>query len=155
MSDTNIIHAIPLSKQRLLVCFEDRTLYELDVCRAGKASFPTEPQVFEQAEVEPQGQGVSWPDGSRCSGAELRRLGQRLPLALEDLIQICRSSIISTTEATKLLGCTRQNIDNLVHRGKLTPIKSYPKNTLFLKSDVMNRLRLNTRPAAEARKKKV
>lgn len=154
MSDTTIIHAIPLPRQRLLVCFEDSTLYKLDLCQTGKAPFSIDPQVFEQAEVEPRGQGVSWPDGSRCSGAELRRLGQQLPLTLEDLIQICRSSIISTTEATKLLNCTRQNIDNLVHWGKLTPIKSYPKNTLFLKSDVMNRLWLNTRPAGQSRTKK-
>lgn len=48
--------------------------------------------------------------------------------------------IINTAEATKILNCTRQNIDDLVRRDKLIPIKVFPRDRLFFKSDVLERL---------------
>ena len=45
-----------------------------------------------------------------------------------------------TQEAAVLLGCSRQYINELVKSGKLRPIKSSEKSTLFWKSDLLKRL---------------
>lgn len=37
------------------------------------------------------------------------------------------------------LDCSKQNIDDLIRRGKLHPVKVYPKSKLFLKSEVVKR----------------
>lgn len=47
--------------------------------------------------------------------------------------------VVNSTEAAELLGCSRQNITDLIRRGKLHPLKSSDKNTLYLKSEVIQR----------------
>ena len=39
-----------------------------------------------------------------------------------------------------MLRCTRQNIDSLVRRERLHPVKCYAKNKIFLKSDILRRM---------------
>ena len=57
----------------------------------------------------------------------------------EDLSTFLAEEIINTAEAVAILGCTRQNIDDLVKRKKLTPIKVFPRDRIFFKSDVLAR----------------
>ncbi|MDR1439965.1 MAG: DNA-binding protein [Clostridiales bacterium] len=59
----------------------------------------------------------------------------------EQLKSFIASEVVNTSEATLLLGCTRQNIDDLARRGKLAPIKTYPRDKLFLRADVLARLK--------------
>ena len=59
----------------------------------------------------------------------------------DELISFMASEIINTSEAASILGCTRQNIDDLVRRKKLVPIKIYPRDKLFFKPDVMSRVK--------------
>lgn len=49
------------------------------------------------------------------------------------------NEVLTTGEAIELLGITRQNLNSLVKRGKLKPIKELPREKLFLKSDLMQR----------------
>ena len=39
-----------------------------------------------------------------------------------------------------MLHCSRQNINDLVRREKLKPVRENGNNSLFLKSDIMKRL---------------
>ncbi|MFL0198232.1 helix-turn-helix transcriptional regulator [Clostridium sp. WILCCON 0269] len=57
----------------------------------------------------------------------------------EELFKFLFDNIINTKEATQILGCSRQNIDDLVKRSKLVPIKVFPRDRLFLKEDVLAR----------------
>lgn len=59
----------------------------------------------------------------------------------EELKEFITNNIISTGEAADLLGCSRQYINQLVKENKLIPIKKVNYITLFLKSDVMARLK--------------
>jgi len=59
----------------------------------------------------------------------------------QDLRKFLEDEIINTAEATQILGCSRQNIDDLVRRNKLIPIKVFPRDRLFLKSDVLERVK--------------
>ncbi|WP_312337278.1 helix-turn-helix domain-containing protein [Anaerospora hongkongensis] len=58
----------------------------------------------------------------------------------EELKQLIIDSIVTTREAMEILNCSRQNIDDLIKRGKLTPIKKWDRDKLFLKSDILARL---------------
>jgi hypothetical protein len=58
----------------------------------------------------------------------------------EELKSFIASGVINTSEAASILNCSRQNIDDLVRRNKLIPIKIYPRDKLFLKSDVLARV---------------
>jgi len=59
----------------------------------------------------------------------------------EELLQFISDNIISTGEAAEILGCSRQNINDLVKRGKLTPVKQINYIMLFLKDDIMSRIK--------------
>lgn len=58
----------------------------------------------------------------------------------QDLRKFLEDEIINTADAAQILGCTRQNIDDLVRRNKLIPIKIFPRDKLFFKSDVLERV---------------
>lgn len=55
----------------------------------------------------------------------------------ETLIEFIRSEIITTAEATELLNCSRQYLDELVSKGKITPVKTINRVRLYWKDDIM------------------
>jgi len=57
----------------------------------------------------------------------------------EDIAKFIADELINTKEAMVLLGCSRQNIFDLVKRGKLVPVKEMPKDRLFFKEDILDR----------------
>jgi predicted DNA-binding transcriptional regulator AlpA len=57
----------------------------------------------------------------------------------EALLSYLKDNIINSAEAAEILGCSRQNIDDLVKRNKLKPIRVLPRDRLFLKKDVLAR----------------
>lgn len=57
----------------------------------------------------------------------------------EELIAFIADNIITSKEAAEILGCSRQNIDDLVKRNKLIPVRILPRDRLFLKEDVLDR----------------
>lgn len=59
----------------------------------------------------------------------------------EDIIQFIAGNVVTTREAMEILSCTRQNIDDLIKRGKLTPIKKWDRDKLFWKADVLARVK--------------
>jgi hypothetical protein len=60
----------------------------------------------------------------------------------EDLIKFIVGNIVTTREAMDMLGCSRQNIDDLIKRGKLIPVKKWDRDKLFWKSDILARVKL-------------
>lgn len=57
----------------------------------------------------------------------------------EELIKFIQEDIVNTSEALEILGCSRQNLNNLVQRGVLTPVKEMVRDRLFFKSDILER----------------
>ncbi len=58
-----------------------------------------------------------------------------------ELKSFISNNIISTNEATEILNCSRQYINQLVKENKLIPIKKINYITLFFKSDIEARLK--------------
>lgn len=57
----------------------------------------------------------------------------------EDLMIFIQNEVINTTEALEILQCSRQNLNDLVKRGVITPIKDLPRDRLFFKEDIIKR----------------
>ncbi len=58
----------------------------------------------------------------------------------EHLIDFICNEIITTAEATAMLNCSRQYLDELVSKGKITPIKTINRVRLYWKNDIVSLL---------------
>lgn len=57
----------------------------------------------------------------------------------QELLDFLASELVNTAEATAIMETNRQNVDDMVRRGKLIPVKVFPRDRVFLKSDVIAR----------------
>lgn len=138
-----VLNAVPLEDLQLLIFFENGIIKKFNVKPLMK-DYPEfedldNVDLFNLVHVEPGGYGISWNEDLDCSEGELWENGVEVPLSPADFLSFAKHSIVNTYEATELLNCSRQNIEDLIKRGKLHPLKAYPKNKLFLKSEVVQR----------------
>lgn len=59
--------------------------------------------------------------------------------SMDELTAFIVNEVINTTEAIEILGCTRQNLNDLIKREVITPLKELPRDRLFYKSDILKR----------------
>lgn len=97
------------------------------------------PEFFEYVQMQTGGYGVSWDVNMQVSDSLLYSIGETVPLTAADFRNFVVHRVINATEAAEILGCSRQNIKDLTKRGKLHPVKSSEKNTLYLKSEILKR----------------
>lgn len=135
---------IPLAKRRLLVFFRDGSVKKCDLepILAESNSFSPiirSEELFRHVSIQPAGYGISWGENLNIADETLYNCGVDIPLTLDDFRQFVASRIVNTAEAAEILECSRQNIDDLIRRGKLHPVKATPRNNLFLKSEIIQR----------------
>lgn len=99
----------------------------------------TKPELFAHVRMQTGGFGITWDMQLSISDTVLYSMGKSVPLTDDDFKMFIIRNVVNTAEAAQLLNCSRQNIDDLVKRGKLHPIKATGKNTLFLKSEISQR----------------
>ena len=135
---------VPLTKKQLLVFFRDGNVKKCDVesfLANDKAFSPIwkDENLFRSVSIQPGGYGVCWGENLNIADDVLYDRGKDVPLSLEDFRRFVESRVVNTAEAAELLGCSRQNIEDLIRRNKLHFIKATPKNKLFLKSEIIQR----------------
>ncbi|MFY0127915.1 DNA-binding protein [Bacillus cytotoxicus] len=54
----------------------------------------------------------------------------------EDLIRFINEEIVNTSEALEILGCSRQNLNKMIQKEKVNPIREFPKDRLYFKEDI-------------------
>ncbi|MCC8161573.1 MAG: helix-turn-helix domain-containing protein [Lachnospiraceae bacterium] len=96
-------------------------------------------ELFDSVRMEIGGHGVAWDENMDIPDYLLYQYGERVPLVMEDFRAFAAQRIINTAEAAEILGCSRQNINDLIRRGKLHPVKETSRSTLLLKSEVLKR----------------
>lgn len=57
----------------------------------------------------------------------------------EDFIKLVQSEVLTSSEVLNILGVSRQSLNSLVKRGKITPIKELSRDKLFLREDIEKR----------------
>lgn len=135
---------IPLTDFDALVFFRDGSLRKIDLQPFLAKDRKFKPilyrtDLFATVRVQVGGYGITWGDDLDITDTVLYQAGQIVPLSQEDFLAYIANNLVNTTEAAELLECSRQNINDLVHRGSLQPVKATAKNKLFLKSDVLLR----------------
>lgn len=139
------IDIYPLERFRILASFRDGSTalcYMRDML-AGERTFARileDETIFRRAALQPGGYGVRWGKRLLVSSDTLRRRGQPVALEASDIAELVRQAALETSEVAQLLGCTRQNVSDLVRRGKLVPLKTSARGPLFLRSDIYARL---------------
>ena len=99
-----------------------------------------EQRLFDKVKLQPGGYGVCWDENLTVPDYVLYEEGKEISLSLDDFRSFVTNRVVNTAEAVDMLDCSRQNVNDLIKRGKIEPIKKEPKNTLFLKSDIEQRL---------------
>lgn len=136
---------VPISGKALLVFFRSGEVKRCDVHDMLSSDRTFAPllkndEYFQTVSVQTGGYGVCWGEQLNLSDTELYACGQTVPLRQADFVSFVQQRVVTTAEAADILQCSKQNIDDLIRRGKLHPIKESPKNKLFLKSEVLQRL---------------
>lgn len=142
---TKIKDIVPMGMPRLLVFFRNGISKVIDLSEFDNESivpFLTSQERFNTVEVQPDGYGICWSSSAMLSHKELYSRGVTIPLSLDDLNRYVQYRVVSASEACSILDCSRQNIDDLMHRDKLHPIRTDAKYKLFSKAEVMDRKRL-------------
>ena len=89
--------------------------------------------------ISPGGHGLEWGADQYITGAELRGAADAAQISFSDVLQFIEKNLVSTGEAAAMLGCSRQNINDLVRRGRLLPVRKDGNNSLFLRGDILRR----------------
>jgi hypothetical protein len=136
---------IPLAGKALLVFFRNGTVKrcELEPMLSEKKEFLPLLQnddYFQKVSIQTGGYGVCWGEQLAIPDSRLYQDGTAVPLTQADLIKFVQQRVVNSAEAAQLLQCSRQNIEDLIRRGKLHPVKESAKSKLFLKSEILQRL---------------
>ena len=135
---------VPLEGCALLVFFRDGAVKRcpLQNCFTQDRTFApllSSQEQFDRVEIQAGGYGVCWGESLEIADEALYRMGDEVPLGQEDFRMFVAQRVVNTAEAAQLLGCSKQNVDDLVRRGKLHPVKESAKSKLFLKSEIIQR----------------
>ena len=133
---------VPLPDWELLVFFRDGDVKRCDMQPYFEKERPfrilmEREDYFASVRVQPGGYGVEWDVNLRVSDEMLHRMKQSGTLRRAEFYYFALQNVVNTAEAAEILGCTRQNIEYLSRTGKLHPIRETGKNTLYLKSEIM------------------
>ena len=139
---TKIEEVVPMDAPRLLVFFQNGAAKVVDV--QGLSSTALLPYLANQArfntvEIQPEGFGVFWNDRTLLAHRDLYTHGASVPLTLDTLQHYVQNRIVNAAQACSILDCSRQNIDDLMRRDKLHPIRTDAKYKLFTRAEVMRR----------------
>lgn len=135
---------IPLENRNLLVFFRDSrikkcSLFSLAEKEKAFAPILKREELFRAVSVQTGGYGICWGENLVISDKKLYESGETIPLSLTDFSDFARMRIVNVAEAAELLECSRQNVNDLIRRGKLHPVKSDARNTMLLKSEILQR----------------
>ena len=134
-----------LKNNCLLVFFRDGSVRKCDLTEYFEKNTRYEillnnPTWYETVGIQTGGYGLRWDENLTIPDSVLYDIGEPVPLSAEDFRSFAANRIINAAEAAEMLNCSRQYINELVKTGKLHPIKSSEKNTLFMKSEILQRL---------------
>lgn len=82
------------------------------------------------------GHGITVAEDGHIPAGVLRSCATPIPVAAADFKAYLQQELIDTAEAARIMGCTRQNIQDLVRRGRIKPVVTLRNNFLFLRSEL-------------------
>ena len=143
--EKHVKSVFPLYNKRVMVFFNNGSSCAVDVPTIVKkdprfSRILREENVFSKVHVSEGGYGICWDDQREIPFYELKNNGFDYMISYEDMRLIIERETLDTAQTAERLNCSRQNIDDLVRREKLRPVKTGAKNKLFMKSEIDERL---------------
>ncbi len=141
--DKKIDDIVPLRNGNILVFFRNGEVKKCDVNaiveKANCKSILSEYKNFSSVEILTDGYGAAWGTVLSIPNETLYDIGEIINLSIEDFKCFVANRVITVSEACEILDCTRQNINSLIKRGQLNPIKSTSKGIMLMKNEVVSR----------------
>ncbi len=134
-----------LDGTRLMACFCDGQVLLCDMATLLQdspsfARILADKALFDRVSMQPGGHGACWGEALQVPLKTLREHGVSMGLVAADIAALARQTTLDTAEVAQLLDCSRQNVSDLVRRGRLIPVKTTARGPLFLRSDIYARL---------------
>ena len=138
----HIEDVIPLDDFNLLVFFKDGSTRKINLPElVGEdrlfAPVLKNDYLFRGVNVLADGFAIAWGKNLELTYDMLWQQGVEVPLTRKDFLSFVDYRVLTTSQATDLLDCTRQNINYLVDKDKLHTINKDDKVRLFLKQDLL------------------
>lgn len=143
-NDRKIEYVVPLDNYNLIVFFRNGTTKKCNVKKYFDEivkfnSKYKDKELFKKAKIIVGGYGLTWGNLLNISNDDLFDNGKVIPLTIDDFKCFISEAVVNSTEAAEILNCSRQNIEDLVKRDKLHPVRQSERNKLFLKDEIMQR----------------
>lgn len=134
---------IPLDDNNLLIFFLNGQTRKIDLRQiVGEdrlfAPVLEQEHIFRGVNVTTAGFAICWGSSLELTYADLMHHGQVVPLTRKDFLNFVDFRIVTTSQATDILDCTRQNINHMVEKKKLKFIPKDEKVRLYLMQDLLN-----------------
>lgn len=139
---TKVHDIVPLAVPRLLVFFRNGTAKIVDVSAIKLPEclpYLSHQERFNTVEVQPDGYGIWWNKRARVAHSVLFQCGTDIPISLADFQRYIQKRVVNTAEACRIMDCSRQNIDDLMRRGKLHSLRTDTRYKLFSRAEVVER----------------
>ncbi len=136
---------VPLNNNKILIFFRNGKIKLCDLQMICSPQSPTgillknNPEAVKNVRLQVGGYGICWGDNMSISDSELYENGTTVPLTKNDFYSFVANRVVNTAGAAELLGCSRQNVEDLTKRKKITPIKEFENGKLFFKSEIEKR----------------
>ena len=143
--EKKIEDVVPLADHHLLVFFRDGSVRKCNIGQLVKDIPAFRPVIRNETlycsvAVQTDGYGIRWSEQASLDNMILYHAGIEIPLSLNDFCSFIAHRVVNSAEAAGMLGCSRQNIEDLTRRGKLYPIRLDARNKLFLKNEIQQRM---------------
>lgn len=94
--------------------------------------------LLESGRVGAGGYYATFNNSIDIPAAKLYQTGVKLPLRRGDFVNFVKKNMMDTSEACRILECTRQNLSYMVNKGSLKPVKEDVKGNLYQKGNLYN-----------------
>lgn len=134
-----------IAEGRVWFVMKDGTIFEVECADRGNPKLDmlnralSYYNLLTDVIISPDGTGIIIGGNFEFTREEVLRYGKALNVSRDILRSIMSDKLVGSEEAAAILGCSRQNIDDLVKRGRLSPVKSGANGNIFLKCDVLDR----------------
>ncbi|MCD8008182.1 MAG: DUF2442 domain-containing protein [Clostridiales bacterium] len=126
--EKKVIAVVPTCDNKLLVFFKNETVKKFDMNKYIQqnpqfAVVGKNKEIFDSAKIQPGGYGIMWDINLQVPDSVLYKYGKPVPLCYSDFINFLQTQTVTASEATGILGCTKQNLQLIYDAGKIKPVK--------------------------------
>ena len=96
--------------------------------------------LFLEMEITPGGYAIEFIGNIILNSEDLYQKSKKVNINFNDIKKYISEKVVNTIEAAEIMNCSRQNINDLVKRKKVIPLKKTLKGQLFLKNELEEKM---------------